>query len=161
RRAVERRQHHPPPAGGRRGGRRHHRSGRRVPRRAAVRLASGSGSRARARRRLRPCRTRRSPAGSAGPLGSPAGVPANPPPARRTVISAVFCLCIAVLIVTAFQGFAPDYPMRLFQGIAVAVGALGLLGGAIALAVTHLTDYREPEDEDEFERLVIRSEQLA
>src|SRR4051794_23430084 len=51
--------------------------------------------------------------------------------------------------------------MRLFQGIAVALRALGLLGGGIALIVTRLTDYREPVDEDEFERLVIRSEQLA
>jgi predicted Zn-dependent protease with MMP-like domain len=86
---------------------------------------------------------------------------ANLPPARRIAISAVFCLCLAVLIVTVFQGFAPDYPMRLFQGIAVAVGALGLLGGGIALIVTRLTDYREPVDEDEFEQLVIRSERLA
>ena len=79
---------------------------------------------------------------------------AHLPPARRIAISAVFCLCIAILIVTVFRGFAPDYPMRLFQGIAVAVGALGLLGGGIALIVTRLTDYREPADEDEFEQLV-------
>jgi predicted Zn-dependent protease with MMP-like domain len=85
----------------------------------------------------------------------------NLPPARRMAISTVFCLCIAVLIITAFRGFAPDYPLRLFQGIAVAAGALGLLGGAIAILVTRLTDYREPVDEDEFERLVIRSEELA
>ena len=83
------------------------------------------------------------------------------PPARRIAFSTVFCLCVAVLIVTAFRGFAADYPMRLFQGIAVAVGALGLLGGGIALIVTRMTDYREPVDEEEFERLVIRSEQLA
>jgi predicted Zn-dependent protease with MMP-like domain len=86
---------------------------------------------------------------------------ANVPPARRIAISAVFCLCVAVLIITAFQGFAPDYPLRLVQGIAVAAGALGLLGGAIAILVTRLTDYREPVDEEEFEQLVIRSEQLA
>ena len=85
----------------------------------------------------------------------------NLPPVRRIAASAVFSLCVAILVVTAIQGFAPDYPLRLVQGIAVAVGALGLLGGAIALVVTRLTDYREPVDEDEFERLVIRSEQLA
>jgi predicted Zn-dependent protease with MMP-like domain len=85
----------------------------------------------------------------------------NLPPARRIAISAVFCLCLAVLIITAFRGFAADYPLRLFQGIAVAAGALGLLGGAIAIFVTRLTDYREPVDEEEFEQLVIRSEQLA
>jgi predicted Zn-dependent protease with MMP-like domain len=83
------------------------------------------------------------------------------PPARRIAVSTAFCLCVAVLIVTAFRGFAPDYPMRLIQGIAVAVGALGLLAGGIALIVTRMTDYREPVDEEEFERLVVRSEQLA
>jgi predicted Zn-dependent protease with MMP-like domain len=85
----------------------------------------------------------------------------NLPPARRIVIATLICLCIAVLIVTAFQGFAPDYPMRLLQGIAVAAGAAGLLAGAIALVVTRMADYREPVDDDEFERLVIRSETLA
>ncbi len=83
------------------------------------------------------------------------------PPARRIAVSAVFSLCVAVLIVTALQGFAPDYPLRLVQGIAVAVGALALLGGVIALLITRMSDYREPVDEEEFERLVVRSEELA
>ena len=83
------------------------------------------------------------------------------PPARRIAASALFSLCVAVLIVTLLQGLAPDYPLRLVQGIAVAAGALGLLAGVIALVVTRMTDYREPVDEDDFERLVIRSEELA
>jgi predicted Zn-dependent protease with MMP-like domain len=83
------------------------------------------------------------------------------PPARRIAIATLICLCIAVLIVTAFQGFAPDYPLRLLQGIAVAAGALGVFAGAIALVVTRMADYREPVDDEEFEQLVIRSEELA
>jgi predicted Zn-dependent protease with MMP-like domain len=85
----------------------------------------------------------------------------NLPPARRIAFATLICLCVAVLIVTAFQGFAPDYPLRLLQGIAVAAGALGVLAGGIALLITRMSDYREPVDEDEFERLVIRSEKLA
>jgi predicted Zn-dependent protease with MMP-like domain len=85
----------------------------------------------------------------------------NLPPARRITIATLVCLCVAVLIVTAFQGFAPDYPLRLFQGLAVAAGALGVLAGGIAILITRMSDYREPVDDEEFERLVIRSEELA
>jgi predicted Zn-dependent protease with MMP-like domain len=80
---------------------------------------------------------------------------------RRIAASALFCLCVAVLVITAFRGLVPDYPLRLFQGIACAAAGLGLLGMAIAAITTRLADYQEPADEEEFELLVRRSEQLA
>jgi predicted Zn-dependent protease with MMP-like domain len=80
---------------------------------------------------------------------------------KRILTSALFCLCVAVLIVTAFRGLDPTYPMRLVQGVACAVGGLGLLGMAIAAITTRLADYQEPADEEEFELLVRRSERLA
>jgi predicted Zn-dependent protease with MMP-like domain len=80
---------------------------------------------------------------------------------RRIAASALFCLCLAVLVITVFRGLAADYPMRLFQGIAVAVGGLGLLGMGIAAITTRLGDYQEPADEEEFEMLVRRTERLA
>ena len=49
---------------------------------------------------------------------------------RRIAASALFCLCIAVLVITVFQGLVAEYPLRLFQGIAVVAGGLGLLGMA-------------------------------
>ncbi|HYH89212.1 MAG TPA: metallopeptidase family protein [Solirubrobacteraceae bacterium] len=80
---------------------------------------------------------------------------------RRISASALFCLCLAILIITIFRGLAPDYPLRLFQGIATAVAALGLLGVAMAAITTRLSDYQEPADEEEFELLVRQSERLA
>ena len=68
---------------------------------------------------------------------------------KRIAASALFCLCLAVLVITAFRGLSPDYPMRLFQGLAVAAGGL------------RLADYQEPADEEEFEMLVRRTERLA
>jgi predicted Zn-dependent protease with MMP-like domain len=68
---------------------------------------------------------------------------------------------VAVLIITLFRGLAPDYPLRLFQGIATVVGGLGLLGMAMAAITTRLGDYQEPADEEEFELLVRRTERLA
>jgi predicted Zn-dependent protease with MMP-like domain len=83
------------------------------------------------------------------------------PQGRRILASALFCLCVAVLIITLLQGFVTDYPLRLFQGIAAAVAALGIVGAVVALVTTRLSDYHEPEDEEEFEMLVRRSERLA
>jgi predicted Zn-dependent protease with MMP-like domain len=80
---------------------------------------------------------------------------------KRILTSTLFCLCIAVLIVTAFRGLDPEYPMRLVQGLACAVAGLGLLGMGIAAVTTRLADYQEPADEEEFELLVRRSEALA
>jgi predicted Zn-dependent protease with MMP-like domain len=80
---------------------------------------------------------------------------------RRIATSALFCLCLAVLVITLFRGLATEYPMRLFQGLAVAVGGLGLLGMGIAAITTRLTDYQEPASEEEFEMLVRRTERLA
>jgi predicted Zn-dependent protease with MMP-like domain len=80
---------------------------------------------------------------------------------RRIGASGLFCLCIAVLIITIFRGLAPDYPLRLFQGVATAVAGLGLLGIAMAAITTRLGDYQEPADEEEFELLVRQSERLA
>jgi predicted Zn-dependent protease with MMP-like domain len=80
---------------------------------------------------------------------------------RRIAVSALFCLCVAVLIITAFRGLVPDYPLRLLQGVAAAAAGLGLLGMVIAAITTRLSDYQEPEGEEEFEMLVRRSERLA
>ncbi len=80
---------------------------------------------------------------------------------KRTAVSALFCLCVAVLVITLFRGLTPSYPVRIFQGLAAGAAALGLLGMAIAAVTTRLADYSEPEDEEEFERLVIQSERLA
>jgi predicted Zn-dependent protease with MMP-like domain len=80
---------------------------------------------------------------------------------RRISASALFCLCLAVLVITAFRGLAADYPLRLFQGIAAAAAGLGLLGMAMAAITTRLADYQDPADEEEFELLVRQSERLA
>jgi predicted Zn-dependent protease with MMP-like domain len=80
---------------------------------------------------------------------------------RRIATSALFCLCVAVLVVTVFRGLSPGYPLRLIQGIACVVAGLGMLGMAMAAITTRLADYQEPADEEEFELLVQRSERLA
>ena len=83
------------------------------------------------------------------------------PLGKRIIASSTFCLCIAVLVVTVADGFATAYPIRLVQGIMAALAVAGLLGMAIAAITTRLGHYTAPEDEEEFERLVVQSERLA
>ena len=46
--------------------------------------------------------------------------------------------------------------MRLLQGIAVFAAGAALIGGAVVLALVHLAGWRDPESEEDFERLVVR-----
>ena len=85
----------------------------------------------------------------------------GPPTVRRILAASTCSLCVGVLVITVLQGLAPTYPLRLFQGAMAAAGAFALLGVFIALITTRLVDYRAPADEEEFERLVRRSERLA
>jgi len=59
------------------------------------------------------------------------------------------------------RGFSPDYPLRLLEGVAVAAAAVILVGVVVALVTTRLAGWKDPEAEEEFERLVRRSERLA
>ena len=86
---------------------------------------------------------------------------ANWPQGRRILASAAVCLCIAVLIVTAFQGMSDTFLVRAVQTIAIAFGAIAVIGIVIATLTGRLADYTDPADEDEFEELVRRSERLA
>ena len=85
----------------------------------------------------------------------------GPPTVRRILAASTASLCVGVLVITALQGLEPTYPLRLIQGAMAAAGAFALLGAFVALITTRLVDYRHPTDEEEFERLVRRSERLA
>jgi predicted Zn-dependent protease with MMP-like domain len=83
------------------------------------------------------------------------------PAGRRLAASTLLCLCVAILIVTLFRGLSDTFIVRLVQVLAVAAGAAGLLGLVVSTITARLADYQEPADEEEFEALVRRSEQLA
>ena len=45
--------------------------------------------------------------------------------------------------------------MRLLQGLAVFAAGAVIIGGAVVLALLHLAGWRDPESEEDFERLVV------
>ena len=83
------------------------------------------------------------------------------PTGRRVAVSTLFCLAVALTIAALANGLAPRGPMRILELAGVIVCGVAILAGLFGLAVARLADYRDPEDEEEFERLVLRSEELA
>jgi predicted Zn-dependent protease with MMP-like domain len=83
------------------------------------------------------------------------------PTLRRILTASTVSLCIGVLAITVLTGLPSDYPMRLIQGAMSVAGGLAVVGLVVAFITTRLSDYRDPEDEEEFELLVQRSERLA
>jgi predicted Zn-dependent protease with MMP-like domain len=83
------------------------------------------------------------------------------PTGRRIVTSALVCLGVAVLIATAARGMSTNLLVRMVQTAAIAAAVIGVLAVIVSLISGRLADYREPADEEEFERLVRRSERLA
>jgi predicted Zn-dependent protease with MMP-like domain len=83
------------------------------------------------------------------------------PAGRRIAVSALIGACLAVLIGTLFNGLSASYPMRLLQFFACGVAAIAVIAIVVSAITSRLADYSEPADDEEFERLVRRSEQLA
>ncbi|HEY6691607.1 MAG TPA: metallopeptidase family protein [Solirubrobacteraceae bacterium] len=85
----------------------------------------------------------------------------NYPVGRRVAMSALFTFCCAILIVTLLGGLSNMYAVRLMQIAACILAFIVVMAGVIATITGRLADYSEPADEEEFEQLVRRSEQLA
>jgi hypothetical protein len=83
------------------------------------------------------------------------------PTGRRIAVSALFSLCVAVLIITMFRGISDAFLVRGVQTVAIAVAAIGLIGMVVSAITLRLADYTDPADDDEFEELVRQSERLA
>ncbi len=83
------------------------------------------------------------------------------PPLRRILLAAGIALSAGLTAVVVLDGFSPDGPLRAIQTAAViAVVVAVIFGGAITIGL-RLSDYREPESEEDFERVVQRAERLA
>src|SRR3954469_20645438 len=81
--------------------------------------------------------------------------------ARRILLAAAVALCAGLTAVVLLEGFSPSGSVRALETLAVVgLGAGILFGGAIAFGL-RLADYREPASEEDFERVVVRAEQLA
>jgi predicted Zn-dependent protease with MMP-like domain len=83
------------------------------------------------------------------------------PTGRRIAFTTVLCLAVALTVATFLQGLSPRGWLRFLEVLAIVVVCGALAALAIGLIVSKLANYQDPEDEAEFERLVVRSEELA
>src|SRR5919107_6088570 len=82
-------------------------------------------------------------------------------PGRRIAAAALVSFGVAIVVITLFRGLSNEFPVRIVQVLACSVVAVGAVGAVLAAVTGRLADYREPADDEEFERLVRHSERLA
>ena len=85
----------------------------------------------------------------------------RPPTVRRTLLSALAALILALGAASLIAGFSDSFPLRLLQGLVIFAAGAVVIGGAAVLVMVRLADWRDPESEEEFEALVQRAEWLA
>lgn len=83
------------------------------------------------------------------------------PPLRRIAFAAFIALSLGLAAIVVMRGFSDRGLLRVIETLAVFVVGAAALGGAMAAVGTRMADYREPESEEEFEKVVQRSERLA
>jgi predicted Zn-dependent protease with MMP-like domain len=83
-------------------------------------------------------------------------------PLRRILFAAGLALSIGLTAIVLLRGsFSEQGFIRLLETLGVvATGAAALLGGMAVIGL-RMADWREPESEAEFERVVLRAERLA
>jgi predicted Zn-dependent protease with MMP-like domain len=91
----------------------------------------------------------------------PAQSPDGTVSVRRVLLSAAAALVVGLAVVSLAWGFSDTFGVRLIQGVAVFAAGAVVLGAVIGFALVRLGGWRDPEDEDEFEALVRRAEELA
>ena len=75
--------------------------------------------------------------------------------------AAAVALCIGLTVVVLLEGFSPSGPVKAMETLAIIGLGAALIFGAAILFGLRLADYREPESEEDFERVVLRAERLA
>jgi len=83
------------------------------------------------------------------------------PTGRRIAFTTVLCLAVALTVAVLVNGLAASGWLRVLEVLAIVVSCAAVVALAIGLLVSKMAHYEEPEDEAEFERLVVRSEELA
>ncbi|MDQ6746081.1 MAG: metallopeptidase family protein [Actinomycetota bacterium] len=88
-------------------------------------------------------------------------MPGSSPTPRRILGSALAALTVGLGAISLLAGFSESVPLRLLQGLAVFAAGAVIIGGAAVFVLIRLAGWRDPESEQEFEKIVERAERLA
>ncbi|HEX8204468.1 MAG TPA: hypothetical protein VF587_00265, partial [Solirubrobacteraceae bacterium] len=83
------------------------------------------------------------------------------PGLARTLWAAAIAMVAGLCLIVLLDGFSPSGPIKAIETLAVVIGGAALIFGPMIAIGLRMADWREPEDEQEFERVVERSERLA
>jgi predicted Zn-dependent protease with MMP-like domain len=83
------------------------------------------------------------------------------PSPRRYLFAAGVALCLGLTAVVVFAGWSADPTVKAIETLAVVGAVAAVLFGAMIAIGLRMADYREPESEEEFEKVVLRAERLA
>jgi predicted Zn-dependent protease with MMP-like domain len=81
--------------------------------------------------------------------------------ARRVAFAALIALALGLVVVVVGQGFSAVGAVRAVEEVLIGLLAVAVLLGLAAMVAVRMGAWREPESEEEFERLVRHSEELA
>lgn len=82
-------------------------------------------------------------------------------PVRRILLAASIALCGGLTLIVAVQGLSPAGGVRTVELMAVIFFIAAVVFGVAISIALRLADWREPESEEEFDRVVERAEHLA
>jgi predicted Zn-dependent protease with MMP-like domain len=80
---------------------------------------------------------------------------------RRILLAAAVALSAGLAVIAALSGFSDSTPIRLVQGVAFLVLLVFGVGGAMGALGVRMAGWQDPESEEDFERIVQRTERLA
>jgi predicted Zn-dependent protease with MMP-like domain len=80
---------------------------------------------------------------------------------RRIAWAAAVALSTGLAAIVAMQGFSPTGWIKLVETLAVVAFGAALLFGIVGVVFVRMAGWREPESEEEFDRVVLRAERLA
>ena len=80
---------------------------------------------------------------------------------RRIAWASLLALCAGLALIVALDGFHPSGAIRAIETVAVVILGAAVIGGAFVAVGLRMADWRDPESEHEFDRIVERSERLA
>jgi predicted Zn-dependent protease with MMP-like domain len=80
---------------------------------------------------------------------------------KRILLAAAVALSAGLAVVAALSGFSDSTPIRLVQGAAFLVLLVFGVGSAMGAIGVRMAGWQDPESEEDFERVVQRTERLA
>ena len=82
-------------------------------------------------------------------------------PLRRTLFAAGVALSAGLTAIVVMQGFSATGWIKFTETIAVVAFGAAVIFGVAGWVLLHMAGWKEPEDEQEFDRVVMRAERLA